>query len=94
MRPGVEFGACGVPELGYRRWSGILRSPLVLVNEAAEDRLTLDPLPGKVDDRVVRPGRAELAAAMVWGSKMRFSWMTCIFPLQRGVVRQRCSTRG
>ena len=43
---------------------GFLHGPLVLVDQATEDRPTLDPLPGKVDDRVVGPGRAELAAAM------------------------------
>jgi len=37
---------------------------LVLVDEAAEDGPPLDPFPGEVGDRVVGPGRAELAAAM------------------------------
>ena len=41
-----------------------LCGPLVLVDEAAEDRPTLDPLPGEVGDRVVGPGRAELPAAV------------------------------
>lgn len=36
---------------------GFLRGPLVLADQAAEDRPTLDPLPGKVGDRVVGPGR-------------------------------------
>ena len=35
-----------------------------LVDEAAEDGPTLDPLPGEIRDRVVGLGRAELAAAM------------------------------
>ena len=43
----------------------ILRGPLILVDEAAEDRPTLDPFPGKVGDRVVGPGRAELETAEV-----------------------------
>jgi hypothetical protein len=37
---------------------------LVFVDEAAEDGPTLDPLPGKVGDRVVGPGWLELEAAM------------------------------
>ena len=41
-----------------------LCGPLVLVDEAAEDRPTLEPLLGEVGDRVVGPGRAELPAAV------------------------------
>jgi hypothetical protein len=39
-------------------------SPLVLADEAAEDRTTLDPPPREVGNRVVGAGRAQLAAAM------------------------------
>ncbi len=35
-----------------------------MVDEAVEDGPALDPLPGEVCGRVVRPGRAELAAAV------------------------------
>jgi hypothetical protein len=41
-----------------------LGCPLVFTYEAAKDGTALDPLLGKVGDRVVGPGRAELAAAM------------------------------
>ena len=55
---------CGVRELGHRCWPGLLCGSLVFVEEAAEDGPTLDPFLGEVGDRVVGPGRAELAAAM------------------------------
>jgi hypothetical protein len=42
----------------------LLCGSLVFVDEAAEDGPTLDPLPGKVGDRVVGPGWLELEAAM------------------------------
>jgi hypothetical protein len=45
-------------------WPGLLRGPLVFAEEAAENGPALDPLPGEVGDRVIGPGRAELAAAM------------------------------
>jgi hypothetical protein len=35
-----------------------------LVDEAAEDRPTVDPFLGEIGDGVVGPGRVELAAAM------------------------------
>ena len=38
--------------------------PLILVDEGAKDRPPLDPLMGEVRNRVIGPGRAELAAAM------------------------------
>ena len=41
-----------------------LCGPLVFVDEAAEDGLAFNPFLGEVGDRVVRLGRAELAAAM------------------------------
>ena len=41
-----------------------LGDSLVLADEAAEDGPTLDPRLGEVGDRVVGPGRPELAAAM------------------------------
>jgi hypothetical protein len=56
--------AFGVPEFGHRASPGLLRDPLVFADEAAEDGLALDPLAGQVGDRVVRPGRVQLAAAM------------------------------
>ena len=40
---------------------------LVFVDEAAEDGQALDPLAGKIGDRVVGPGRAELAVR--WGRR-------------------------
>jgi hypothetical protein len=43
---------------------GLLCGSLVFVDEAAEDGPALDPLLGQVGDGAVRPGRAELAAAM------------------------------
>jgi hypothetical protein len=43
---------------------GLLCDPLVLVDEAAEDRSALDPLLGEVGARVVGSRWAELAAAM------------------------------
>jgi len=43
---------------------GLLRGSLVLVEEAAKDGPALDPLLGEVGDRVIGPGRAELAVAM------------------------------
>src|SRR5258708_39560730 len=43
---------------------GLLCSPLVLVDEAAENGPALDALPGQVRDRVIWPGRAQVAAAM------------------------------
>ena len=61
---GKVINTCGVPELGHCSWPGLLRGSLILVDEAAEDGPALDPLPGEVSDRVVGPGRAELAAAM------------------------------
>jgi hypothetical protein len=33
--------------------------PLILVDEAAEDRAAFDPLLGEVGDRVIGPGRVE-----------------------------------
>jgi hypothetical protein len=36
----------------------------ILVDEAAEDRPTLDPLTGEVRERVIGPGRAEMPDAM------------------------------
>jgi hypothetical protein len=41
-----------------------LRGSLVFVDEATEDGPTLDSRLGKVRDRVIGPGRAELAAAV------------------------------
>ena len=32
-------------------------------------------------------------AVFLWGSEIRFGWVTCAFP-QRGIVRLRRSTRG
>jgi predicted ATPase len=43
---------------------GLLCGSLVLVDEAAKDRLALDPLVGEVRERVVGPRWAELTAAM------------------------------
>ena len=54
----------GVPELGHWSWPGLLCGPLVLVDEAAEDRPTLDPLAGQISGRVIGPRRAEVTAAM------------------------------
>jgi hypothetical protein len=45
-------------------WPGLSRGSLVFADKAAKDGLTLDPLARKVRDRVIGPGRAELAAAM------------------------------
>jgi hypothetical protein len=42
------------PDLGF------LGGSLIFVDEAAEDRPTLDPRLGKVRDRVIGPGRSEL----------------------------------
>jgi hypothetical protein len=58
------FFPCGVPELGHRPWSGLLRGAFVFVEEAAEDGLALDPLVGQVGDGVVGPGRVQLAAVV------------------------------
>jgi len=55
---------CRVPELGPGLDLGFYAPPLILIDEAAEDRPTLDPLLGEVRDRVIGPGRAELTAAM------------------------------
>ena len=64
-RPGgSSCTPCGVPELGHWCWPGFLCGSLVFVEEAAEGGPTQDSLLGKVRDKVVRPGRAELAAAM------------------------------
>jgi hypothetical protein len=41
-----------------------LCGPLILADEAAEDRAAFDPLLGEVGDRVIGPGRVELEAAM------------------------------
>ena len=57
-------GPCRVPELGYQTCPGLLRGPLVFVDEPAEDGSALDPLLAEVGDGVVRLGRAELAAPM------------------------------
>jgi hypothetical protein len=43
---------------------GLLRSPLVFVEEAAEDGPALDSLLGRAGDGVAGPGRPELAATM------------------------------
>ncbi len=61
---GLPDSGCGVPELGHWCWPGFLCGSLVFVEEAAEGGPTQDSLLAKVRDRVVRPGRAELAAAM------------------------------
>jgi hypothetical protein len=45
-------------------WPGLLCGSFVLVDESAEDGLTMDPLLGEVRDGVVGPGRTELPAAM------------------------------
>ena len=42
----------------------LLCGPLVFADEAAEDGPALDSFLGEVGDRVIGPGRAELAAAM------------------------------
>src|SRR6266516_4834527 len=55
---------CGVPELGHCLGPGLLRSPVVLIDEAAEDGMAFDPLLGEVGGGMVGPGRAELAAAV------------------------------
>src|SRR5438034_8212197 len=59
-----EVDACGVPELGHTSSPGLLRGPLVFVDEAAQDWAALDPLPGEIGGGVAGPGRAELAAAV------------------------------
>jgi hypothetical protein len=66
---GPPCPADATPPVGFQKSAigadlGFFRGPLVLVDQATEDWPTLDPLLGKVDDRVVGPGRAELAAAM------------------------------
>jgi Protein of unknown function (DUF5661) len=57
-------GACGVSELGHWSWPGLLCGSLVFTDEAAEDRPALDALAVQVRDRVIWPGRSEVAAAM------------------------------
>src|SRR5712691_2913406 len=54
----------GVPELGHWCRPGLLRSPLVFADEAAEHGPTLNSLLGEIGDRVVGTGRVELAAAV------------------------------
>ena len=66
-RPTWPASSCipgGVSELGHWCWPGFRRGSLVFVEEAAEGGPTQDSLLEKNCDRVVRPGRAELAAAM------------------------------
>src|SRR5260370_26857998 len=61
---GAHARACGVPELGHWCRPGLLRSPLVFAEEAAEDGPALDPLLGEIGDRVVGTAWVQLAADM------------------------------
>jgi len=64
-RPGGSSCApCGVPEFGHSSRPGLLCDSLVFADETAENGLALDPLPGKVADRVVGLRRAECVAAV------------------------------
>ena len=54
----------GVPEFGHPSRPGLLCDSLVFADETAENGLALDPLPGKVADRVVGLRRAECVAAV------------------------------
>jgi hypothetical protein len=63
----------------------------MFADDAAEDGPTFDPLSGEVGDRVIGPGRMELAAAMgspsvvvghdrpqiLWGAKRLVVPLTC-----------------
>ena len=60
----VRDRACGVPEFGHPSRPGLLCDSLVFADETAENGLALDPLPGKVADRVVGLRRAECVAAV------------------------------
>ena len=44
---------------------GFLRGSFVVVDEAVENRLALDPFLGEASGRMVGPGRAECLAAVV-----------------------------
>jgi hypothetical protein len=47
---------------------------------------------------VIRRHRAAIGSPWrklnLWGSEIRFGWVTCAFPQQHGIVRLRRSTRG
>jgi hypothetical protein len=53
----VGKNACGVPELGYRSWPGLLCGSFVLVDEATEGSPALAALLGEIRDKVIGPGR-------------------------------------
>jgi len=47
--------ACGVPLLRHTALPGLLRDSFVLADHAAEDRSSLDPLTGQIDQGTVAP---------------------------------------
>lgn len=60
----VRASTCGVLELSYPFWSGLLCGSLVFVDEAAEDGAAVDMFQRQVREGVIWPARVELAAAM------------------------------